>query len=119
MRYGEFATGRSAEDVAALINALTLGSGWLVHAVRLLTSDGDAAELAEALTRAGVALLRARRLMSAQAADDSEDNADRGADALAHVPGDAPGGRGITAHAGADGRGTLHPVGGYGRPGGR
>ena len=69
MHYSEFAAGLSDEDAAALVNALTLGSGWLAHAVRALTDDGDAAQLLRALAGAAGALLLARRLLNEQLID--------------------------------------------------
>ena len=69
MRYSEFAAGLPDEDAALLLNALTLGSGWLAFGVRLLTDNGDAAYVLRSLTRASAALLLTRRLLNEQASD--------------------------------------------------
>ena len=69
VRYSEFAAGVSGEDEHTLVNALTLGSGWLALAVRVLTTDGDATTVLRVLTRAAGALLLARRMLNGQATD--------------------------------------------------
>lgn len=69
MRYREFAIGRSDEDERVLVDALTLGSGWLAVAARVVTADGDAATVLRALTAASAALLLARRVLNGQATD--------------------------------------------------
>lgn len=66
MRYSEFAMRLRDEDATALLNALTLGSGWLAYSVRLLTDNGDAAQVLRSLGRAAGALLLARRLLNEQ-----------------------------------------------------
>lgn len=67
MRYSEFAAGLRPEDEVALVDALTLGSGWLAFAARALAADGEASTVLRALTAASTALLLARRLVSGQA----------------------------------------------------
>lgn len=66
MRYSEFAMRLRDEDATALLNALTLGSGWLAYSVRLLTDNGDAPQVLRSLARAAGALLLARRLLNEQ-----------------------------------------------------
>ena len=69
MRFSEFANDLGDEGTATLVNTLTLGSGRLAHAARLVTDDGDAAQVLRSLDLAFGALLRARRLLNGQAPD--------------------------------------------------
>ena len=69
MRFSEFCASSGDEVAEALANALTLGSGRLAYAARLVTDDGEAGGVVRSLDRAIEALLQALQLLGDQAAD--------------------------------------------------